>query len=65
MPSRDIKISVCIVSYNQAKYIAECLQSVLDQETHYGYEIIIGDDCSTDGTRQIIEEFRQRHPEKI
>lgn len=59
------KVSVCVVTYNQEKYIGQCLQSLVDQQTDFPFEIIVGDDCSTDGTREIVEEFRQKYPKLI
>jgi glycosyltransferase involved in cell wall biosynthesis len=59
------KVSVCVVTYNQEKYIAQCLQSIVDQETDFDFEIIVGDDCSTDGTREIVREFAGKYPEKF
>lgn len=56
------KVSVCVVTYNQDKYIRKCLQSILDQETDFDFEVIVGDDCSTDSTREIVQEFAQRYP---
>lgn len=63
--SQEIKVSVCVVTYNQEKYIAECLQSLLSQETTFKYEIIVGEDCSTDRTRNIIEELHKKNPDLI
>lgn len=63
--SSDIKVSVCVVTYNQEKYIAECLQSLVDQVTDFPYEIIVGEDCSTDNTRAIVEEFARKYPDLI
>ena len=45
-----IKISVLMLAYNQRPYIDEAIRSVMLQHTHFDYELIIGDDCSTDGT---------------
>lgn len=59
------KVSVCVIAYNQAPYIAECLQSILDQETNFEFEIIVGDDFSTDGTKEIIADFASRYPSII
>jgi len=59
------KVSVCVVTYNQKKYIRQCLQSIVDQETDFDFEVIVGDDCSTDGTRAIVQEFAERYPEII
>lgn len=61
----EIKVSVCVVTYNQEKYIAECLQSLVVQETDFPFEIIVGEDCSTDNTRAIVEDFAQRYPSLI
>lgn len=64
MKSR-IKVSVCLVTYNQEKYIAQCLQSLVDQSTDFKFEIIVADDCSTDNTRSIIQEFLDNYPDII
>jgi glycosyltransferase involved in cell wall biosynthesis len=56
------KVSVCVVTYNQEKYIRQCLQSVVDQETNFDFEVIVGEDCSTDGTRVIVQEFAEKYP---
>ncbi|MGE5471037.1 MAG: glycosyltransferase family 2 protein [Bacteroidota bacterium] len=55
------KVSVCVVTYNQEKFIRECLQSIVDQETNFDFEVIVGDDCSTDETQNIIREFEERY----
>ena len=47
----NIQVSVCVVSYNQENYIAECLESLVTQQTSFKFEIIVGEDCSTDNTR--------------
>lgn len=59
---KDIKVSVCVVTYNQEKYIAECLQSIVDQEFDFNFEVIVSDDCSTDKTREIISDFYEKYP---
>lgn len=59
------KVSVCVITYNQERYIRECLQSLVDQRTSFDFEIVVGDDCSTDGTRAVIEEFVRRHPGRV
>jgi glycosyltransferase involved in cell wall biosynthesis len=60
-----MKVSVHMLAYNHEKYIAQAIESVLMQNVKFDYEIVIGDDCSTDATREIIEGFRVRYPEKI
>ena len=59
---KTLKVSVCVVTYNQEKYIRQCLQSIVDQETDFDFEVIVGDDCSTDGTRAIVQEFADKYP---
>lgn len=60
-----MKVSVTIITYNQEKFIRQTLDSVLMQEVDFQYEIVIGEDCSTDGTRSILLEYQARHPDKI
>ena len=60
-----MKVSVAIVTYNHERFIAEALESVLTQKTDSRYEIVIGDDCSSDRTREIIADFQKKHPDKI
>lgn len=54
-----IKVSVCVMTYNQEKYIGQCLESLVTQETDFDFEIIVGDDFSTDGTRDVIQEYQK------
>src|SRR5450759_3411095 len=65
LPEKIPKVSVCVVTYNQEKFIRQCLQSIVDQETDCDFEVIVGDDCSTDGTRDIVREFAERYPTMI
>ncbi len=60
-----MKASVLIVTYNHEKFIARALDSALMQETDFDYEIVIGEDCSTDRTREIVLEYRNRYPDRI
>lgn len=59
------KVSVCVVTYNQEKYIEKCLTSLINQQVDFEYEIIVGEDCSTDSTRQIVERIAYENPGKI
>ena len=52
-----MKLSVGILTYNQAQYIQQCLDSVLMQVTDFDYEIVVGDDASVDGTQEILYEY--------
>lgn len=58
-------VSVCIQTYNHQNYIAECIEGVLMQKTKFPIEILIGEDESPDGTRDICLEYAQKYPEKI
>jgi len=59
------KLSVHIVTYNHAPFIGQTLDSVLMQQVCFDYEIIVADDCSTDGTIEIIKDYHRRWPHKI
>ncbi len=58
-------VSVAIPFYNQERYVAETLTSVLNQQTNFDYEIVAGDDGSTDNSKDIFLDFQRRYPEKI
>jgi glycosyltransferase involved in cell wall biosynthesis len=58
-------VSVHIITYNHVDYIREAIESVLMQEVDFPMEIVIGDDESTDGTREICMEYAEQHPDKI
>ncbi len=59
-----MKISVIITSYNQKTYLRQTLNSVIAQ-TLLPYEIIICDDCSTDGSQRMIKDYERRYPNLI
>lgn len=61
MNSNNFIVSVLICTYNQEQWIAQTIESVLAQETSYPFEVIIGDDCSTDGTRAICESYASKY----
>jgi glycosyltransferase involved in cell wall biosynthesis len=58
------KVSVLIVTYNQEDFIAEALDAILSQ-TFQDFEIIVGDDCSKDKTKDILKEYKTKYPDKI
>ena len=58
-------VSVAVISYNHGSYIRKCLDSILMQKTNFSFEVVIGDDCSTDETVSIIREFEQKFPNII
>ncbi len=58
-------VSVCIQTYQHASFIQRCLDGILMQKTDFPFEIILGEDHSTDGTREICERYAQEYPDKI
>jgi glycosyltransferase involved in cell wall biosynthesis len=60
-----MKLSVLIITYNHERFIAQAIMSALTQQLDSDYEIVVGEDCSTDGTRDILMDFHRRFPDKI
>jgi len=60
-----MKISVLVTAYNHEKYIAQALDSVLMQQVTCDVEIVVGEDASTDRTREIILDYERRYPGRI
>ena len=58
-------VSICCLTYNHARFIRKCLDGFLMQQTDFPIEILIHDDCSTDGTIEIIQEYTAKYPELI
>ena len=58
-------VSICCITYNQKNYIKQCLDGFLMQKTDFKFEVLIHDDCSTDGTTEIIQEYEQKYPDII
>ena len=58
-------VSVACITYNHEKYISEALDSILMQETSFPFEIVVGEDCSTDNSIEIIEVYRNKYPRII
>ena len=54
-----------MITYNHEKFIAQAIESVLMQKTDFDFELVIGEDCSTDQTREIVIDYQKRYPEKI
>lgn len=63
--TKDIMVSVCMITYNHEPFIAQAIEGVLIQETNFKVELVIGEDCSTDGTRQICETYAAQYPDRI
>lgn len=58
-------LNVLMITYNHEKYIEQSVLSVLNQKTDFEYNIIIGEDCSTDSTRSILLNLKDKYPDKI
>ncbi len=65
MAGKNIKVSVVVATYNHEKYIRHTLESIVSQKTDFDYEVIVGDDCSSDGTAEIVREYASKYPELI
>lgn len=58
-------VSICVITYNHKDYIKDCLNGILMQQCNFDYEILLGDDDSNDGTREICIEYAKKFPEKF
>jgi glycosyltransferase involved in cell wall biosynthesis len=54
-----------MITYNHAKYISKAIEGVLIQKTNFSYQLLIGEDCSTDQTARIITEYAKKYPDII
>lgn len=57
-----ISVSVLMVTYNHENFISHAIESVLMQKTSFPFELVIGEDCSTDKTREIVIRYAQNYP---
>jgi glycosyltransferase involved in cell wall biosynthesis len=66
-PQEDaaVDVSVLVVAYNHEQFVRQALDSVLAQRLLHPFEILVSEDCSTDGTRAIVQEYAERHPHLI
>lgn len=58
-------VSICCITYNHENYISDAIESFLLQKTTFPFEVIVGEDCSLDCTREVIEEYRKKYPNLI
>lgn len=61
----EFMVTVVCVTYNHEKYIRDCLEGIIRQKTNFKFKVYVGEDCSPDGTRGIIEEYVQKYPKII
>lgn len=57
-----IKVSICIITYNQIQYIEKAIKAAVVQKADVPFEVVISDDRSTDGTPEICEDYQARYP---
>jgi glycosyltransferase involved in cell wall biosynthesis len=65
MKNNLTKLSVCLITYNHVNFIRQAIDGVLMQKVDFEWELIIADDYSTDGTREILIEYQIKYPELI
>jgi glycosyltransferase involved in cell wall biosynthesis len=59
------KVSVAMITYNHETFITQAVESVMMQETDFPYELVIGEDCSSDRTRDICIKLQRKYPDRI
>ena len=66
-PRQDaaLAVSVLVVTYNHARFVRQALDSAIGQRLPQPFEVLVSEDCSTDGTREIVEEYAKRHPHLV
>ena len=60
-----MKLSVIMATYNHEKYIEQAIRSVIAQQTNFPFELLIGEDCSTDRTRDVIDRLAREFPDRL
>src|SRR5690606_39119715 len=65
LPREKPLVSICIQTYNQVSFIEKCIEGALIQKTNFPFEILLADDDSNDGTREICIEYASQYPDKI
>jgi glycosyltransferase involved in cell wall biosynthesis len=65
MTDNSLKVSVCMITYNHENYISQAIEGILMQQTTFPFELIIGEDCSSDDTRKICIDYKKRYPDRI
>lgn len=58
-------VTCSVISYNQKQWIGQCIDAILGQQCDFPFNIIISDDCSTDGTQEVLKEYQAKYPEII
>ena len=61
----EVLCSVCFLTYNHSPLVEQALRSAAEQEVDFGYEVVVGDDCSTDGAGAIIARVAADYPDRV
>ena len=62
---KNITVSIFLLTYNQEQFIAQTIESIVMQTTNFDYQLVIGEDCSTDATYSICKAYEKEYPNKI
>lgn len=60
-----MKLSIIICTYNREKELKRAIECVFGQKTNFGFEVIVGNDCSTDGTAELLASFQAKYPDNL
>lgn len=60
-----MKLSIVMLAYNHESFIAQALESIVDQKVNFDFELLVGEDCSTDNTRQVLKEYQGKFGQKM
>ena len=60
-----MRVTALVVTYNHLPFISQAVESALHQQTRFPYEILVSEDCSTDGTRELVLDYQRRYPDHI
>lgn len=58
-------VAVCLITYNHVAFIRDAIEGVLSQKTNFAFQLVVADDFSTDGTREILKEYQSKYPDLI
>lgn len=61
----ECMLSIYVATYNHENYIVKALDSIFMQNTQYSYEVLVGEDCSTDATRKVLQQYEKEHMEYV
>ena len=63
MDDREILVGISMLCYNHGPFLRKCLDSILTQKVNFRYQVVIGEDCSTDNSREILKEYEEKYPD--